>query len=69
MKTRLSNEVQQRNCVVKAAVGSQNSCAYALSRNKHRIVIVPKIAHSIKTHCLMSAFVYQICSRQGKILV
>ena len=63
------NGVQQRNCVVKVAVGSQNSCAYALSRNKHRIVIVSKIAYSIKTHDLMSAFVYQVCGRQGKILV
>ena len=61
------NGVQQRNCMVKVAVRGQNSCTDALSSRKYRIVIVARIAHSIKTHGLMSALVYQDCSRPWKV--
>ena len=55
--------------MVEIPVGSQNSCADALSRRKYRIVIVSRIAHVIKPHGFMSALVYQVSSRPWKVLV
>ena len=56
------NGVQQRNCMVKVAIRSQNSCTDALSNRKYRIVIVARITHSVKTHDCVSALVYQVFS-------
>ena len=63
------NRVQQRNCVVKITVRSQNGCANTLSSDKYRIVIVSRIAHGIKTHSFVSALFYQVRSRPRKVLV
>ena len=56
------NGVQQRNCVVKVAVGSQNGCTDSLGCGKYHIVIISRITHGIKTHGFMSALFYQVRS-------
>jgi len=56
------NGVQQRNCMVKVAIRSQNGCAEALGYREYRVVIVSRIARSIKTHGFVSALFYQVRS-------
>ena len=54
--------MQQRNCMVKVAIRSQNGCSNALGCRKYSIVIISRIANIIKTHGFVSALFYQVSS-------
>jgi len=55
--------------VIEVPIRSKYRRSKPLSRRKHRIIICAIIAGIIKPHRHMSARLYEVCGRAGKVLI